>query len=91
MSFDFQDIQVALADSMFNGDFSIAGIAIFTMIVLVVFAAFIKRNPVVPFVAMLCLAVMFTAMGLLPTSLTIILALVSVLVIAAKAKEALRC
>lgn len=88
MSFNFTDIQAALADSMFGGDFSIAGIAIFSAIVIVLFAAFAKKNVVLPFVAMLCLAVLFTSMGVLPTALTIILALVSVLVIAGKAKEA---
>lgn len=78
-----------LGDEMFGGDYSLAGIAIFSMIILVVFAAFAKKNIMVPFVVMLCLAVMFTSMGLVPTSLAILLALVSVLVIAAKAKEAL--
>lgn len=74
---------------MFSGDMSLAGMAIFAGIMVVIFAAFSKKNIMVPFAAMLPLSVMFSSMGILPSALAILLALISVLVIATKAKEAL--
>lgn len=89
MSMSLSEIQRALGDAMFSGDASLAGMAIFAGIMMVLFAAFAKKNILVPFAALLPLSVMFSTMNILPSALAILLALVSVLVIAAKAKEAL--
>lgn len=89
MSISISDIQIALGDAMFGGSYSIAGMAIFTVIMLVLFAAFAKKNIMVPFAVMLPLAVMFSTLGIIASSLAIILTLISVIVIASKAREAL--
>lgn len=89
MSFNISDIQSVLAETMFSGDASLAGLAIFSALMIVLFAAFGKRNILLPFAAMIPLTVMFSTMGIVPSSMAIILTLISVLVIAAKAKEAL--
>jgi len=89
MSISLADIQRALADAMFSGDTSLAGMAIFSGIMVVMFAAFAKKNILVPFAAMLPLSVMFSSMNILPSALAILLSLISVVVIATKAREAL--
>ena len=88
MSFVIADIQNALANSMFGGDSSIAGMAIFAVVMATIFVAF-KRNVLVPFAIMIPIVVVFSTMGIVPSSMAIILTLISVLVIAAKAREAL--
>lgn len=89
MSLSLSDIQQGLGDAMFDGDVGLAGMAIFAGIMLVLFAAFGKKNILVPFAALLPLSIMFSTMNILPSALAILLALVSVIVIATKAKEAL--
>lgn len=89
MAFTMYDIERALAETFFAGDQTVAGVAIFGAIMAVLFVAFGRRNVLVPFAIMLPAVVVFSAMGLIPSALSIILCLVSVLVIAAKAKEAL--
>ena len=89
MSISLADIQRALADAMFSGDTSLAGMAIFSGIMVVMFAAFATKNILVPFAAMLPLSVMFSSMNILPSALAILLSLISVVVIATKAREAL--
>lgn len=88
MSFNISDIQSVLAETMFSGDISLAGMAIFTAILIVMFAAFGKKNILLPFAALVPMTVMFSAMGIVPSAMAIILTLISVLVIAAKAREA---
>ena len=89
MSFNISDIQSVLAETMFSGDISLAGMAIFTAILIVMFAAFGKKNILLPFAALIPITVMFSTMGIVPSAMAIILTLISVLVIAAKAREAL--
>ena len=89
MSFEISDIQRLLAETMFSGDLSLAGLAIFSSIMIILFAAFGKKNILLPFAAMIPIVVMFSTMGIVPSSMAIILTLISVLVIAAKAREAL--
>lgn len=89
MSFSINDIQTALADEVFNGDLTLAGMAIFSGIMLILFSAFAKKNILVPFAVMLPLAVLFSTLAIIPASLAIVLSLISVFVIAAKAREAL--
>ena len=89
MSFNVSDIQTVLAETMFSGDMTLAGLAIFASVLIVMFAAFSRKNILLPFAAMIPITVMFSLMGIVPDSMAIILTLISVLVIAAKAKEAL--
>lgn len=89
MSFTLSDIQRSLADGFFGGDVSIAGAVIFTAVVALIFALFGRKNIFVPFMIMLPVTMIGTLLGLIPTSLAILIALVSVLIIAAKGKESL--
>lgn len=89
MSFTLADIQRSLADAFFGGDVSIAGAVIFTAILAITFALFGRKNIFVPFMVMLPETMIGTLLGLIPTSLAILIALVSVIVIAAKGKESL--
>ena len=89
MAFTIYEIERALADALFEGDSTIAGMAIFAALMAVLFVAFGRRNVLVPFAIMLPVVVVFSTMSIIPTALSIILCLISVLVIAAKAKEAL--
>lgn len=88
MSFNVSDIQTVLAETMFSGNMTLAGLAIFASVMIVMFAAFSRKNILLPFAAMIPITVMFSLMGIVPDSMAIILTLISVLVIAAKAKEA---
>ena len=89
MSMDLSDIQRSLADGFFGGDMTIAGAAIFAFAVAMIFAIFGRKQIFVPFMGMVPVTMLFTMMSLIPTSLAIIVALVSVLIIAAKGKESL--
>lgn len=89
MSFTLFDIQTSLGDTLFSGDMTIAGAVIFTAIVALIFAFFGRKNIFVPFVILLPVTMISTLLGLVPTSLAILIALVSVIVIAAKGREAL--
>lgn len=89
MSFTLNDMQTSLADSLFSGDVTIAGAVIFTVLVALIFAFFGRKNIFVPFVILLPVTMISTLLGLVPTSLAILIALVSVIVIAAKGREAL--
>lgn len=89
MSFTLRDIQTSLADSLFGGDTTIAGAIIFTIMVALIFAFFGRKNIFVPFVVLLPVTMISTLLGLVPNSLAILIALVAVIVIAAKGKEAL--
>lgn len=89
MAFDISSISGALGDAMFNGDASIAGICIFAAVIIIIFCAFAKKNIMVPFFAMLPVTVIFSLLGIIPSSLAVILTLITVLVLAGKAREAL--
>lgn len=89
MSFTLRDIQTSLADSLFGGDVTIAGAIIFTALIALIFAFFGRKNIFVPFVILLPVTMISTLLGLVPTSLAILISLVSVIVIAAKGREAL--
>ena len=89
MSFTLGDIQRSLADAFFGGDVSIAGAVIFTAMIALIFALFGRKNIIVPFMIMLPMTMIGTLLGLIPTSLAILFALVSVIIIAAKGRESL--
>lgn len=83
------DVLSSLADTFFGGDTTIAGAVLFTCIIALIFALFGRKNIFVPFVILLPVTMIGTLLGLIPTALAILIALVSVIVIAAKGKDAL--
>ena len=89
MSITLSDIQRSLADSFFGGDVTISGAVIFAMMLAFVFAIFAKKSIFVPFVVALPVTMIGTMLGLVPSSLAILVALICVIVIAAKGKEVL--
>lgn len=89
MSFTLRDLQTSLADTLFGGDTTIAGAIIFTAMIAMIFAFFGRKNIFVPFAILLPVTMISTLLGLVPNSLAILIALVAVIVIAAKGKEAL--
>ena len=89
MSFTLSDIQTSLADTLFGGDVTIAGAIIFTAVLALVFVFFGRKNIFVPFVITLPITMVSTMLGLVPTSLAVLIALVCVIVIAVKGREAL--
>lgn len=89
MSFTLKDIMTSLADSLFGGDVTIAGAVIYTAMIALLFAFFGRKNIFVPFVILLPVTMISTLLGIVPTSLAILISLVSVIVVAAKGREAL--
>lgn len=86
---DIYSLQAALGEALFRGDVSLAGICIFAAVMAVVFAVFGRRDILVPTIIMLPAALIFSTMALIPTALTILIVLASVMIIATKAKSAL--
>lgn len=76
-----------LGDSFFNGDSSIAGMVIFTAVMVVLFAVFGKKSLIVPFAVMLPVTLIFTTLNVIPESLTILLIIVSVMGLAITARD----
>lgn len=89
MSFTLNDIMRSLADTLFAGDMTIAGAVIYTAMIALIFAFFGRKNIFVPFMIVLPVTMISTLLGIVPTSLAILVSLVSVIVIAAKGREAL--
>lgn len=86
---DIYSIQNALGEAMFRGDVSLAGVCMFAAAIVVLFAVFGRRDITVPTILMLPVALIFSTMSLIPTALTILIVLASVMIIATKAKSAL--
>lgn len=76
-----------IADSFFAGDTGIAGMVMFSIVMMVVFAMFMKKSLVVPFAMMLPITLVFTALKILPETMTILLIIVSVVGLAVTAKD----
>ena len=85
---DIYSLQSAIGQALFQGNVSIAGICIFAVMMVIIFAVFGRHDITVPVVIMLPAAVVFSTMSLIPTSLTIMIVLASILIIATKAKAA---
>lgn len=76
-----------LGEGFFNGDSGIAGMAVFTVIMAVVFAMFGRKGFLVPFAIMLPLTLIFTSLRVLPDTMSILLVVVSVVGLAHEAKD----
>lgn len=65
----------------------IAGMIIFTAVMALIFVALGKKGLMAPFALMLPITAVFTAMGILPEALTILLIIVAVLGLGYSIKE----
>lgn len=81
------ELQTAIAQSFFNGDMGIAGMIIYTAVMAFVFVALGKRGLMAPFAIMLPVTAVFTALGILPEALTVLLIIVAVLGLGWAVKE----
>lgn len=84
---DITTLMGLIADSFFAGDTGIAGMVMFSIVMMVVFAMFMKKSLVVPFAMMLPITLIFTALKILPETMTILLIVVSVVGLAVTAKD----
>ena len=81
------DMQGIIADSFFNGDTGIAGMVIFAVVMMIVFAIFGKDNIMLSFVMMLPVTLIFSALKILPDSMAILLIIVAVAGLASTYKD----
>lgn len=83
-----QQIQEVIAENLFGGDTTIAGLAMFAIVLALVFALF-RNNYHVGIIVSIPLALMFSALGVLGSELMILLIVVAVLALALGAKKSL--
>ena len=81
------DMQGIIADAFFNGDTGIAGMVIFAVVMMIIFAIFGTDHIMLSFVMMLPITLIFSALKILPDSMAILLIIVAVSCIAANAQE----
>ena len=81
------DMQGIIADAFFNGDTGIAGMVIFAVVMMIVFAIFGKDNIMLSFVMMLPVTLIFSALKILPDSMAILLIIVAVAGLASAYKD----
>ena len=77
MSLGLNDVNSILADVFFNGDTTIMGLVIYTVVLAILFS--IKRNVFQSLLLSLPMTLAFAFLGILSTDLTILLIIVSVL------------
>lgn len=77
MSLGLDDVNSILADVFFNGDTTIMGLVIYTVVLAILFS--IKRNVFQSLLLSLPMTLAFAFLGILSTDLTILLIIVSVL------------
>lgn len=80
-------ITTVLADLFFSGDTGIAAMAIYVVVMMIVFALFAKENLMIAFVLMLPITVIFNAMSTLPDSITILLVVVAIIGLVSTVKD----
>lgn len=73
-----QDIQTILADEFCGGNFEVAGIIIFAFVMMVVFSMF-HSSLFGAFAVMIPCTLIFTTLGVLSTTATIVMIIVAVL------------
>lgn len=80
-------LQGLIADAFFGGDTGIAGMVIFAVVMMIVFAIFGKDNIMLSFVMMLPVTLIFSALKILPDSMAILLIIVAVAGLASTYKD----
>lgn len=76
-----------VAENFLGGDLELAGIAMFIVVMAVIFAVFGKKSLIAPFAIMLPTTFFFTTLGILSEGLTILLVLVSVVGLAMAVRD----
>ncbi len=80
-----EQIQLIIADSFLGGNLSIAGMAIFAVVMLAVFVLIKDKQSAM--IMMIPLTLIFSVLGILDTNLTVILIVIAVVSIAMKARK----
>lgn len=80
-----EQIQLIVADSFLGGNLSIAGMAIFFIVMLAVFVLIKDKQSAM--ILMIPLTLIFSVLGILDTNLTVILIVIAVVSIAMKARK----
>lgn len=86
MSLGLNDINSILADVFFNGDTSVMGLVIYTVVLALLFS--MKRNIFQSLLLSLPMTLVFAFLGILSTDLTILLIIVTVLGLAITSSRA---
>lgn len=82
------DLQDLIGTSFFEGDVSIAGMCMYVVVLLIVFA--LTRKTQQTLIISIPVTLIFSAIGVLPTDLVILLILVTVLALAFTARNVWR-
>jgi len=80
-------LQGIIADAFFGGDVGIAGMVIFAVVMMVIFAIFGTEHIMLSFVMMLPITLIFSALKILPDSMAILLIIVAVAGLASTYKD----
>lgn len=87
MTLNLNDINSILADTFFNGDTTVMGIIIYTVVLAILFG--MKRNVFQSLLLSLPMTLVFSFLGILSTDMTILLIIVTVLGLAITSSSAL--
>lgn len=83
----FEDLQGLIADTLFNGDLTIAGLLMFAFIIGVLFA--LVKNITAVLLITLPIILVFSSMGILSGDMVILLIIITVLGLAMSARSIL--
>lgn len=84
---NLSDMQGIIADAFFGGDVGIAGMVIFAVTMMIIFAIFGTEHIMLSFVMMLPITLIFSALKILPDSMAILLIIVAVAGLASTYKD----
>lgn len=82
------DIQDLVADSFFDGDLNLAGMVMYTLVLIVLFA--LTRKTQQTLIISIPVTLIFSAIGVIPTDLMVLLIIVTVLALAFTARNVWR-
>lgn len=82
------DVQDLVADSFFNGDLNLAGMVMYTLVLIVLFA--LTRKTQQTLIISIPVTLIFSAIGVIPTDLMVLLIIVTVLALAFTARNVWR-
>ena len=83
---DLAQFQELLANSVFGGDMSIAGIVIYVTVLAVVFVIF-KKDYHIGIIIMIPTTLVFSLLGVVPSEATLLMIVIAVLILAMGAKK----
>lgn len=79
------DIQDLVADSFFGGDLNLAGMVMYTLVLIVLFA--LTRKTQQTLIISIPVTLIFSAIGVIPTDMMVLLIIVTVLALAFTARN----